>query len=192
MEITEQRKKIVKCIVDNLGGQPKFLRVWDYVKRNSIDMLCLEDAVDKDLNFYSTIGTAEYPSGFSAEGVPISVELFGVCDDQEKVFVNILATCSFYISNSHYKCYPGAIYHNVIDRYLPDIEMKHIMFVLPFLWEDKLKIIDLDDRKVTWLLVIPISEQEAIYAEKNGVNALEDLFHKEEIDIFNIYRRSVN
>lgn len=191
MKIIEQRKRIVKYIVDILGGQPKFSRNWDDDRKSSIDMLCLEDVPEDGVNFYSTIGTAEYSSGYRTEGVPLNVELLGVCDAREVVFINILATCSFCIINSNYKCHPGAIFHHVVDMYLPNIDMKHIMFVPPFIWEGQLETINLDDRKVAWLLGVPISEQECIYAEKNGTDALEDLFEKEQIDIFNIYRKSV-
>lgn len=74
--------------------------------------------------------------------------------------------------------------------YYPDSEMEHVLFTSPFIW-DKLKTIDFPDKKVTWLLAGPISTKEFLFAEKEGLEALETLFEKEEIDIFNVGRNSI-
>lgn len=74
--------------------------------------------------------------------------------------------------------------------YYPDSEMEHVIFTSPFLWE-KLKTIDFPDKKVTWLLALPISTKEFLFAEKEGTEALEDLFEKNDIDIFDVRRNSI-
>lgn len=191
MDVMGQRKKIVKYIVDIFGGKPKFTRNWDDDRKSYIDMLYLENVPEEGVNFYSTIGTSEYSIGYKTDGLPLRVELVGVCDAKENIFINILATCALCIINSNFKCHPGAIFHDVVKIYLPNIDMQHVMFVPPFLWEGKLETINLEDKKVAWLLAVPISEKECIYAEKNGTNALEDFFEKEQIDIFNLYRKSL-
>lgn len=61
----------------------------------------------------------------------------------------------------------------------------------PFLWEGQLQTIDFSDKKVAWLLAVPISEKEYLFAQQNGSNKLEDLFEQNEIDIFDIKRDSV-
>lgn len=75
--------------------------------------------------------------------------------------------------------------------YYEDSEMKHLIFVSPFLWENKLMPLDLGTKTVNWLLCIPISENELEYRMKNGASALEDLFQEKDIDIFDINRNSV-
>jgi len=67
--------------------------------------------------------------------------------------------------------------------------MEHVLFTSPFLWED-LKTLDFPNKKVTWLLALPISEEEFLFAEKEGTEALEDLLEKKDIVIF-LYRIKV-
>jgi hypothetical protein len=62
--------------------------------------------------------------------------------------------------------------------------MRHFLFVPPFLWEDHLNTLDLDGRKVAWLLAVPISEDERAFAEANGSEKLEELFADRQIGIF--------
>jgi hypothetical protein len=60
----------------------------------------------------------------------------------------------------------------------------------PFLW-DGFKTLEIENKSIAWLLIIPISEKEKEYANVNGWEALEDKFEEFNIDIFNLYRRSV-
>lgn len=53
------------------------------------------------------------------------------------------------------------------------------------------KTIEFEDRKIAWLLIIPISNQEKDYAIANGGDALETKFEEADIDIFNLKRKSV-
>jgi hypothetical protein len=66
-------------------------------------------------------------------------------------------------------------------------EMQHLLFVPPFLWEEKLEPLQLESKIVNWLLAIPISELQ--YKNKNGFDSLQNLFEKNEIDIFNLDRK---
>ena len=74
--------------------------------------------------------------------------------------------------------------------YYPDSEMEHVLFTSPFLWK-KLKTIDFLDKKVAWLLAVPISTKEFLFAEKEGSEALKTLFENEDIDIFDLERNSI-
>lgn len=64
------------------------------------------------------------------------------------------------------------------------------MFVSPFLWSDQLETLEFDDKKVTWLQAIPISEAEYAYVDKNGAEALEDILEEAEVDILDLERKS--
>ena len=105
------------------------------------------------------------------------------------MFANILATTAFEIMGGQ-KCGYGEIIQNVIPQYINDGEMKHIYLMNPFLWEG-LKNFELEDRKVTWLLIIPISTQEKDYARVHGWNELEVKLEEADIDIFNLQRKSI-
>ena len=50
---------------------------------------------------------------------------------------------------------------------------------------------EIDNRNIYPLLLVPISDKELDYKNKYGTDALETLFENEAIDIFDIKRKSV-
>ncbi len=83
------------------------------------------------------------------------------------------------------------IFPDAVAMYKLSKTMRHLFFVPPFLWEDDLKTVDLGKKKVSFLLATPISEAEYVFAEQNGSDALEEEFERENIDIFDLNRKSV-
>jgi hypothetical protein len=65
------------------------------------------------------------------------------------------------------------------------------MFLPPFLWEDKLTSLKLASKTVHFLLCVPITEAELAFKIRNGTSALEKLFEEQEINIFDLDRKSV-
>ena len=45
-------------------------------------------------------------------------------------------------------------------------------------------------KTVAWLLAVPITDAEAAYAGQHGAEALEDLFERAQIDLFDLDRDS--
>ena len=93
--------------------------------------------------------------------------------------------------NSKWSCSPGTIFPDVVDMYGCSTTLKHLMFVSPFLWDEKLETLELPSKTVDWLLAVPISEMEYQFAQAEGSGRLEDLFEEYQIDIFDINRPSV-
>lgn len=191
MGISTENKTIAKAVFDVFGGKPKVIKYWDDKKENSVDILSCSDRPYQGVTSYSTIGLSGYSIGYTSKDIPLSVEIVGACASSFDKFPNILASCAFNIINSKFTCYPGAIYQNVVSLYKSVSPMKHILFTPPFLWEDRLKTLDLSDKKVAWLLVVPISDEEFKYVRENGNDALESLFEEQQIDIFDLNRNSV-
>lgn len=69
--------------------------------------------------------------------------------------------------------------------------MKHVMFVSPFLWNEKLAPLDFEDKYISWLQAIPISETEYHYAQRKGERELEALLEEAGVNILNLNRNSV-
>lgn len=190
--VSEEAKTIARAAAAAFGvDRPP---VFKYLHDNSqsyVSILFAPDRPSKGVTAYSTIGVSEHSIGVSVENVPLRVEFVGACASKFEKFPNILATCAFYVINSKFKCKPGVVYRDVIPMYVASSDMKHILFVSPFLWEGKLRTLDLPDKKVAWLLVIPISEAERQYAAEKGEGALETLFEEHQIDIFDLNRSSI-
>jgi hypothetical protein len=70
--------------------------------------------------------------------------------------------------------------------------MRHFFCMDLFLLPSLQKSLDLTDRKVAWLIAVPISDGEYGYAEEKGPGALEDLLTEESaIDMADLARPSV-
>ncbi len=69
--------------------------------------------------------------------------------------------------------------------------MKHIMFYYPYLWHNRLASLQVLGTPIKVMLGIPISQSELEYKRRHGLSALEDLFDRAGIDIFDINRKPV-
>ncbi|MCZ8535482.1 suppressor of fused domain protein [Psychrobacillus psychrodurans] len=190
MTVTKENKIIARIALEAFGGKSSVSKYWDEKKVSNIDILATFDRPYDGFTSYSTIGLSDYSIGYSVDDKPLRIEIVGACATTFKLFPNILSTCAFNIINTDLPISYGKIFKGIIKMYYPDSEMEHVIFTSPFLWE-KLKTIDFPDKKVTWLLALPISTKEFLFAEKEGTEALEDLFEKKEIDIFDVRRNSI-
>ncbi|TRW21064.1 suppressor of fused domain protein [Criibacterium bergeronii] len=182
-------KILAKKELEVIGGKPKIFRYLDEKEERSIDILSSINRPYIGIISCATIGLSGYDIGMVSENKKLGLELLGACDVKEESFPNILATTAFKIIERD-NCGYGHIISNVIEQYISDCEMKHIYLMNPFLW-DRFNSIEFEDRKVTWLLIVPISNEEKNYAVSNGGNALETKFEEADIDIFNIRRKSI-
>lgn len=191
MEVTNQMKDIAKLLANINGGRPRMSRFYDDNKENIIDIVIMDNKPELHETTFATIGLCNYDIGYSVDGIPLRVEFIGACIDEYNLLGNIVSTCAFNIINSGYSCSPGMIYPDVVRMYYPELNMKHVMFVSPFLWDENLTSLDFEDKHVSWLQAIPISDAEYAYAEQNGSEALENLFEQSDVDILDLNRASV-
>lgn len=202
----EQMKKIAiytREIIDKLSinknkENPEIYRYFDKKENNFIRVFQIKDIIEKGINIFGTIGVSEYDISLKTDNLPLRVEFIALSNKSfskslniESKIPNILSTCAFCIKNSNYKCYPGAIFLDVIEPFYPNTDMKHILFtnLLPYM--NELKALYLEDKIVSWLLAVPISEKEYLYSVDYGIEALETLLEKKQVDIANLDRKSI-
>jgi len=184
-------KRIARNLLEIIGGTPKVIEYNDNNKTSKINLFISANQPDEGLSSYSTIGLSEYSIDMrDKRDKELRVEFIGVCESAAIEFPNIIATCAFNIINDNYSCKPGIVYPNIVKQYYKNLEMEHIYFTIPFLW-DNLDDLEFDNFVVSWLLALPISNKEFDFLKANGRDALEDLFQENDIDIFNISRKSV-
>ncbi|RKM58716.1 suppressor of fused domain protein [Butyrivibrio sp. XB500-5] len=179
--------KLIQKELEVIGGKPQVFRYWDDNEKNCIDILSCVDRPCRGVISYATIGLSDCDIGLVSDNYKLRVELLGACDEKEDCFANILASTAFEIMKNNH-CEYGQIIQNVISN--TNSEMKHIYLGNPFLWEGFESLVQ-GDRKIAWLLSVPISDQEKEYAIANGWEALEDKFEEADIDIFNLNRKSI-
>lgn len=190
-EIMNNNKKIAKKLWDIIGGTPKVVEYWDNDDKSKIDIYIGVDKPYEGVNSYGTIGLSNYDIGLKvAEEKELRVEFISACGSEYEFFGNIIASCGFNIINNQFSCSPGTVYPGVICKYSEEYEMKHVMFVSPFLWDNPSNM-ELEDKIITWLMPIPISDKELKYLQNYGSDELQSLFEKNDIDIFDMRRESV-
>ncbi|MDT2570526.1 suppressor of fused domain protein [Enterococcus raffinosus] len=120
------------------------------------------------------------------EDKELRVEFIGSCESEYKEYANILSSCAFNIINTQFSCSHGMVYSDVASEYYKETTMKHILFTDPFLWEN-IETLDY----VTWLMMVPISNEEFEFLKVNGSEELENLFEKININLLDLNRKSV-
>ncbi|MBT2640182.1 suppressor of fused domain protein [Bacillus sp. ISL-39] len=189
MSISVENKIIAKTALKAFGENPSVYKYWDDNHSSSIDILSVKSRELTDVVLRSTIGLSDYSIGYEEGFLPVRIEIVGASNFD--CFPNVLATCAFNIINSKFQCSLGSIFKDVINMYLPNSPMNHILFVTPFLWGEELKTLDFKSKKVVWLMAIPISNAEKNYADEQGVEALEELFEQVPINVFDLERQSI-
>ncbi|MDH7460600.1 suppressor of fused domain protein [Chitinophagaceae bacterium 26-R-25] len=193
-KVTTENKELAKYITTILGLNRTIQRHWDQDRSNFLDVFNCQDPIDSRIAFCGTIGLSDFPNEIeqksgAIKNIPIELLITGY-KEYDKAS-NIISTCGFYISKNKWSCQPGSVFMRMVEMYYEKLEMKHILFTSPFLWEGKLHPLKLESKTVNWLLAIPISDSELNYRNQLGAPALEDLFEKKGVDIFDLNRKSV-
>jgi hypothetical protein len=189
MPASEENKTLFRYLKIVFGGSPRMTRYLDDAEESHIDVLIASDVPHKNVTTYSTIGLSDASTGLMVEGVPLGIEIVLSAHSNFEFSANILSTCAFNIINSEMVCKPESIFRDVVAMYQPNLEMKHIFFVDPFLWP--LRSHKFPSKIAAWLFAVPISEKEFEFVEKNGGGALAKAFEKHQIDVFNLHRKSI-
>jgi antitoxin YqcF len=127
----------------------------------------------------------------NGEECPTRLELAGACASSDQFFANVLAASAFCIIQTQRLYSPGSVMPSYVREYYPSTTVPHLYLTAPFLWEDALKTLDCGTKKVSWLLVVPISDAENAFLDENGDAALEDFLQEQQIDVFDLSRQSV-
>ena len=160
--VSNDKKRIAKVVSTVFGNTPKIWEYWDNNNIKNIDILTVENSPMEFISSHCTIGLSDYSTGYTVEDKSLRVEIVGAFASDYEYAPNILATCAFYVMNSNLKIFHGEILLNVVNEYYPESDMKHILLSTPFLWDD-LHTLDFPEKKIAWLLAIPISEKEFLF-----------------------------
>lgn len=140
---------------------------------------------------YSTLGVYQCQNLLTADDKELNIEFVGICDNRNIWFDGLLSTCAFAMIKGKVRAHPYEVYKDIIPIYQPNIDMKHVLLIPPFSLNHDLGVIETDNRVITWLMLNPISEKEYVYMQKNGYQKLIDAFVEADIDIYDLYRKSI-
>lgn len=191
MKTTEQMKEIGMIYARCYKMNPTIKRVQHKITGKMVDLAHMEDFPAEDVNSYGTIGLINCDIGYKSEDKPLRIEFIGAAHKQFDRYHDIIEDCALNMMDVQATCFPGAIYLDMVRNTYPLYEVKHILFMEPFLWGKMFGTLDFGDNKLTWLQAIPITDEEAKYAREKGINVLMGIFEKEKIDVLDLKRKSV-
>jgi hypothetical protein len=190
MVASKENKALAAHLKSTLGvSSPIIRKYWDEENKSSIDILGMDDAPVKGFSTHATIGVSDYSIGLQVDDVPLGVEFLIAGGSLFGDPANMIATCAFNVINTKMAVQQGTIFRSVVEMYRSGGELRHILFVPPTLWEMQTQ--EFSAKKVAWLQAIPISDQEARFADKSGTDALEELFEARQVDTLNLDRTSI-
>jgi len=138
----------------------------------------------------ATVGLMDHDVGDDPDE-PVFVEILVDARGDAAWVAEIVATIAFHVMKDGWKPAPGVIFERAIEMYSPELQVKHVMFVPPIQWEDDMSEVELDEKVVRPLLAVPITESEAAFVRSHGGEALEDLWARLEVDVFDWSREGV-
>ena len=139
---------------------------------------------------WATVAASFFPTGLrTRDGRPLGIEFVAGIDSRWGSIGDAVAACAFEIGEPN-GVRPGTVYRNAISRPYPDATTPHLMSVPPFLWQPFESFSDADIH-VTWLQLVPITDDEASYCLAHGFDALGDVFDRAQPDLYSIERASV-
>lgn len=189
MSVTPNMKLAANYMRGILGGSPKVIQYCDDARENSVHILSADGTPDTNSTTYVTLGLAEQDVATLSDGDRLGVEIILLAHGILRDFAaNVLATCAFNALKDGFLIAPEAVHRNVITMY-HNGQMKHVMFVDPFLWN--LETLKAPGRAIAWLFAVPISDGELALVESGGATALQDLLEKHDVDVGDILRASV-
>lgn len=121
----------------------------------------------------ATIGLMEIDQSRNPD-VQVYSEVLMDVREQNEFITNILSTIGFYIMKDGWKVAPGVVFEEMVAMYIPECEVRHVLFLPPFEWDDGMTKVPLSSKTVYPLLAIPITNSEMELARRAGSEALED------------------
>ena len=169
------------------GSRPKVFRHGDDAESSFVNIAHFEDSPVDGVTSVATLGLSDHDLGLGR----VRVELIGAFPSSFKEGVNVAATCAFNALKDGVRTAPNAVHSSVLSLYRTHVALPHIMLVDPFLWDNGPSTLDAAGVKIAWLMMVPISDSERVFAIEHGGAALGSRFEQAQIDIFDLDRRSV-
>jgi len=181
---SEYKKEFYKKLSPILGICSKVIGYGDETNTTEVDMLSCIDPIDNNVTFYGILALNEQASHNEFEILMASYT-------KNEYIPNILSTCAFFIIKNDWKIQHGTVFEKMVEEYYPKSDVQHIYFTQPYIWEDKLEDFQINEKYVKFLLAVPITDKELEYINQNGYEEFENRLEENNVDIFDIKRKSI-
>ncbi len=180
-------KLVARHAIGTFGAPPS---VWQFncdAEGLSIDIGGCADRPVPGVVSYTTIGLSDYEQSTGTEGT-VRVELAAACASDRPLFPNILAAAAMVLIRRQAAVSPGDAVRDVIAEFYPHATVSHLYLARPFLWGDRLQLLQCEAKSVSWLLAVPVTSGELLHLETQGNAKLEQLYRQRRPDMYSLGR----
>jgi len=167
-------------------------KIWASDGDDQLPPLNLVECVNvpqRGVTSYATVGMSRFDNAARANGKDLRVELVAAAGSNWEVIKSGLVGSALNVASGEHQIWPDTIFPNVMSGFDQTVSVPHALFVTPFLWSD-IQDLESDDQIITWLMMVPISERELLFAEERGVDALNARLVEAQPDVFDLMRPS--
>jgi hypothetical protein len=190
MSVSKGSRAAAQELTDTFGVAPSAINA--YHADGQTDGVTIAVFADSPAPGLSSVGTVSLSDhDLKLEPADLRLEIVAVYPSTTANFPNAVAECANAAIRNGAPLSRGAVHPYVLITYGLSKTLEHLLFTLPFSWQDGPKILSLDERTTAWLQAVPISEAERLYAEREGAVALEDLLARHRVDVTDLNRESV-
>lgn len=184
MSPKKEYKEWAMHLKNMVPGDLKVTSFSDDAEENTLDIF---ESKNSEGILASTIGVMEVGQG---EGSKLFTEIIMDARGENENISNVLSTIGFYIVKDRWDVMPGVVFESMVEMYSPELEVKHVMFVAPFQWEEGMSNVALSTKTIYPLLAVPITQGEYEFMISNSAEALESLWASKSTDVLNWGRAS--
>lgn len=181
---------MARNVAEAFGKRPKITEYWDAHDRYSVAIAAGTDVPTEGITAYSTVNLSDWPMYVDGREHETRVEIAASAPSQIEDFESTLSTAAFYVINGRWPCHPGVVYPDVLAIYQMSATMKHVLFMGPTGFNNKFdESLQLPDRLVTWVMMIPIADSEYEFAKARGGEALIQILQDRDADYWDLKRK---
>lgn len=170
-----------------IPGDFSVCRYYDEPEEHHLDVFT---STNDDGVVAATIGLMDIDQSQNPDS-QLYTELLMDVRGQNELIGNILSTIGFHMIKDGWKVAPGIIFEQMVAMYVPNCEMRHVIFLPPFQWDNEMTKVALHSKTVYPLLAIPITDTEMDLVRRVGVEALEDCWMAAEYDVLDWNRKDI-
>lgn len=186
MTASDPIARVVVSATDALGGSPTITR-HDLAGDSPLGVIRSVGSPEPGMASCATVGFCANDMGLRAEGRSLRVELLLCGHSEQDGLDRILAATARALVRSGVACGHAKIVPDLVPAEYSRHGLRHALFTVPFLWDGP-EVVTLDGLLVAWLLIVPLADGERRFAAEHGVDALEDLFRRDEVNVFDLRR----
>ena len=194
MKLNIYEEKMINVLKETLGGVQKAFSYQKQDAANKLDILYAKQSPGRNYLTASTLGLVNRTTGYqdSNTGKDIRAEIIMSSYGGHDMSGKILSTAGVGIFETNIRYGYGTVLKDIMSIYYPNSDMKHLFLILPPpVWGKSFGVTDAGDSVITFLYALPISQAECDYMSEKGIDALQDKFVENNIDMFDFERKSI-